>query len=82
MYTIMDFDGKRAWSFRPTHTWMRRYPNYHAVSIGYRLGEDISQRQLDRFLKSGIAAPMDYDKANHSGCQSSCKRRGGEKCQW
>lgn len=27
-------------------------------------------------------AKADYDEANHSGCQSSCVRRGDKKCTW
>jgi hypothetical protein len=81
-FYVMDFANKRAWRFSPSHAWLVKHDPGHAVSIGFVLGEDISQAQLDAFLRRGTARVVDYDHANHGGCLSSCVRRGGQKCQW
>lgn len=81
-FTVHDFNNKRAWYFYPSESWLKAHPNYHAVSIGFVLGEDISQKSLDSFIKKGLARETDYERANHSGCLSYCVLRGDKECRW
>lgn len=86
--TIMDFEGRRAWQANVSDSWLRRHYklrrhyNDHVVSIGYVLGEDITQRSLDSLLLRKQAQEVDYERVNHGGCQSACRLRGAQTCQW
>lgn len=73
-----DPKSKRAWRFRASEAWYRRNDNGHAVSIGFTVGEDITLRKL----KALNATEVPYDEWNHSGCQSSCVKRGDKSCRW
>lgn len=59
-YYVLDFDGKRAWSFTPSRRWMIANDPGHAVSIGFVLGQDINENQLAAFERKGLAHVADY----------------------
>jgi hypothetical protein len=73
-----DETNRTAWRFNASPAWMQKHDNGHMVSIGFRVGEDITLRQL----KALKATPVSFDDWKHSGCQSRCKRRGDNICQW
>lgn len=52
------------------------------VSIGWTVGGDLSRRGLEELNSRGYLKEIDRDTWNHSGCQSSCVRRGGKACRW
>lgn len=70
--------NRLAWRFHPSVRWWNEHDNGCSVSIGFTVGEDITMRQL-RALR---AVPVEYEVAEHSGCQSACVRRGDAKCTW
>lgn len=59
-----------------------RLNNYHMISIGLIVGEDITPQTLDRWLKTGIATRITHEQWNHSGCLSACTLRGAPACRW
>jgi len=66
-----------------TLTQAKRWNNGIMVSIGLIVGEyGFTKRSLARLIKAGQAKAVDFDEWNHSGCQSSCVRRGGVHCSW
>ena len=78
--TLYAFDStaKRAWKFHPSLAWYRRHDNGVAVSIGFRVPDEVTEKQL----KGLHATEVSYETWKHSGCQSSCVMRGGSKCGW
>lgn len=62
---VMDFKGKRAWVLpraRREHINRTGAP----VSIGLVLGEDVTEDEIKRWVKTGYAVEVDYNKANTS----------------
>jgi hypothetical protein len=57
---IMDFQQKRAWTAQVSREWCEKNYCDHAVSIGYVLGEDIRQSQLDYLLSHGKVEEVSY----------------------
>lgn len=60
-FVVFDPSTRRAWRFRPSERWLRANDNGHAVSIGFRLGEDILEESLVAFIRAGKARPVDYE---------------------
>lgn len=54
-----------------------RYSRGASVSIGIT---GVSEEFLRQHAKQ--MTEITYDEWNHSGCQSSCVRRGGKECRW
>jgi hypothetical protein len=83
---------KQAWRVELTGARLRRYDNGCLVSIGLTVGTplrgagidgcDIGPSLIARWEAAGIATPIAYDEAMHSGCQSACVRRGHAICRW
>lgn len=80
MPTHYAFDAtrKRAWKFNPSLRWVRDHDNGFSVSIGFRVPKDVGEAELERLG----AKEVDWDEYNHSGCGSSCVKRGAETCRW
>ena len=80
MHRFYAFDKttRKAYRFTASDAWWHKHDNYHAISIGFEVGVDITPRQL----KALGAREVPWDEWAHSGCQSSCVKRGGKKCQW
>jgi hypothetical protein len=55
-----DPSTQRAWRFFASLRWISKYDNGHAISIGFVIGQDIEQAQLDRFIRAGSAREVDY----------------------
>jgi len=80
---VMDFTNKQAFRIdNPSAAFVRKHDNGCLISIGLYIGEDVTQATVDRWIKRGFAIAVDYDEANHGGCQSSCVRRGAAVCRW
>lgn len=60
-----------------------RWNNGMLVSIGLIVGEfGFTASSLARLQRAGAAQEVTQDEWNHSGCQSSCIRRGNARCGW
>lgn len=77
-FYAFDTDAKKAWKFIASASWWAKHDNGHAVSLGFRFGEEITERQLTALG----AVEVPYEEWQHSGCQSSCVKRGGATCRW
>lgn len=77
-FYAFDEKAKRAWEFRASTAWYRRHDNGVAVSIGFRVPDEITEKQL----KALGAKEISYEVWKHSGCQSSCILRGNKECRW
>lgn len=80
---VIDFTNQRAFRIdNPSGAFLRKHDNGSLFSIGLVIGEDVEQATVDRWVARNFAKPVDYDEANHGGCQSSCIRRGNKTCRW
>src|ERR1700678_3009917 len=57
-FYAFDTSTKRAWKFSCSEAWYRKHDNGVAVSIGFRVPDEITEAQLRRLN----AVPVDYDK--------------------
>lgn len=73
-----DKKNEKYWRFEATQRWWVEHDNGCAVSIGFEVGKEISMDQL----RSLGAVEVTKDEWNHSGCQSSCVKRGAKECRW
>jgi hypothetical protein len=88
--TVYIRDGKRFYRANVTHTWFMRHDNGAMVSCGLAVDEPsawsgrvwISRSGLERLRKQGRLTEVAEDIWKHSGCQSRCKLRGDDICQW
>lgn len=64
----------------------RRHDNGALISCGLTVVPDwengFHASTLRRWIKQGIAREINRDEWSHSGCQSSCVRRGATVCRW
>lgn len=79
---VTDKERNKYYIARPTLSQAKRLDNGHLISIGLIVGEDIGRRTIRRWVSNGTAREIDRESWNHSGCQSSCKRRGDSTCSW
>jgi hypothetical protein len=68
---------------RDPHDFINLIDNGSLISTGiWKTREEMKEfRELLEEWKVKLHK-CDYDVANHSGCQSSCIRRGDQKCSW
>jgi GH24 family phage-related lysozyme (muramidase) len=66
-----------------TRRQVARYDNGALISCGLTTGRDrITSATVARMVKAGDAKAISFEEWNHSGCQSSCIRRGQSTCSW
>ena len=84
--TLHDPDNSTAYSLNVNRRWVSRHDNGALVSCGIWMDggacATVSRRLLNTMIKDGRAVKIDAEKAKHSGCQSSCIKRGDAKCSW
>lgn len=80
MIYILDQRRSRYYRAEVDREWVEKHDNGHLISIGWN--SDDNQAELRRLLQEGKAVQVPKDEWNHSGCQSSCIRRGGKECRW
>lgn len=56
----MDFDNRREWRATVSERWFRANNPGHSVSIGFVLGEDISDRQIRALSRHGKVKEVVY----------------------
>lgn len=57
-----------------------RHDNFALVSIGWTVNDDLPRRAWNAVKRDAVE--ISREEWNHSGCQSSCVRRGGSECRW
>lgn len=84
VYAYQPEDGKtvRAWKLNVSPEWAQRHDNGRLISCGLEVPADLSERSLASLARRGRATEITADEANHGGCQSSCIRRGSDRCSW
>lgn len=65
-----------------TPAWAQRHDNGALVSIGLTVPKDLSRGAFQRALSKFKYVQLTEEEWNHSGCQSSCVKRGGKECRW
>jgi len=80
--SIRDTVTGRTYEANLTARQYARHDNGAMISCGLSAPRDISARLLSRWVSSGTAREIPFDKWNHSGCQSACKLRGDAECRW
>ena len=76
---VRDPDHNKFYLVRLTERQVKRLNNGALVSLGLTVGANgFTRKEFDRLPKTEIS----YDEWNHSGCQSSCIRRGHSTCRW
>lgn len=65
-----------------TPRWAAEHDNGALISCGLNVPEELSGRCLAGLLRRGQAKEIPFDEWSHSGCQSSCIRRGDTTCSW
>lgn len=75
-------DGPRYYRANLSVTEATRLNNYHMVSIGLIVPDDMKPATLKAWVRRGKAWPITHDEWNHDGCKSSCVKRGGRACRW
>jgi hypothetical protein len=80
MITVYAFSEEQGvyYRLRLTPRQARRLDNGHLFSIGLEIGKDISRDRIVTLKGERVSR----DDWNHSGCQSSCTRRGDDRCGW
>lgn len=63
IFVAWDSDARRAWRFSPSLRWIAKHDNSFAVSIGFKIGEHITMRQIETFVRIGRATEIDYSAA-------------------
>lgn len=78
-------DDKDVFYYRAevSQRWAVEHDNGAIFSCGLTVGEDgLELSSLQALIRQGKAVEVSYDEWNHSGCQSSCIRRGAKECRW
>ena len=73
--------GDKYYKLTVSHSWCAKNNNYAMVSCGLEVGVDLKQSQLGALLRQGKAVEVSKDEWLHSGCLSSCIRRGDKECR-
>ena len=82
MLTISIRDGEKYYAARVTPQWAERHNNYAMISLGLTVDKDLSRRAFNALMKTGRVKDVSAEEYQHSGCQSSCIRRGAAQCRW
>jgi len=81
--TVTIRDGETYYKARLTRRQVSLWDNGAMVSCGLTVGEGRFKAASLRTLQAqGRVQPIDRETYLHSGCQSSCVRRGGSICRW
>lgn len=75
-------DGDKYYRASVTTDWYKRHNNYAMVSIGLKVGEDLTRGSFNRLQAAGRLREITREQWSHSGCQSACKLRGDATCRW
>lgn len=77
--TIADPKTGKYYRAEVTARFVERYDNGAIVSCGLTVGEYGLSLDAPGIRKLEEIPKEDW---NHSGCQSSCVKRGGKECRW
>lgn len=88
--TIHDRKNRKAYRAYVTREWALRHDNGALISCGLTIDEPsawsgkvwLKRRAFNDLRKTGRVTEISVEQANHSGCQSRCKLRGDNICQW
>lgn len=73
----------RYWVANVPPEWVKRHDNGAMISCGLTVGSGgLTKRQFNVMKGKYPCKEVTQDEWNHSGCQSSCKRRGDKECRW
>ena len=71
------------WSMCVTPAWAEKHDNGVLISIGLTVGRDgFTPKMWKAAQRRFHPKRMSLDAYQHSGCQSSCIRRGQTICRW
>lgn len=81
--TIADPEKGKYYKMAVTPEWAQRHDNGRLISCGLTIGQDGFTRRMFQLAQYRFShLEVTQDEYNHSGCQSSCIRRGNDKCTW
>lgn len=87
--SIRDTQHQKFYRATVTPTWANRHDNGALISCGLTIDEAsysgtvwLTRRAFARLQARGAVTEVTQDQWNHSGCQSSCIRRGAAECRW
>ncbi len=80
--SVADPEHGRFYEISVTPQWAQRHDNGALVSCGLTIGQDGFTRRMFERLPWHRVRTVSRDSYNHSGCQSSCIRRGDQACRW
>ena len=81
--TIADPERGKFYKMAVTPRWAEGHDNGALISCGLTIGRDGFTRRMFELAQYRFShLEVTQDEYNHSGCQSSCVRRGDAICRW
>lgn len=80
---IKDPEQGKYYRMAVSPAWAARHDNGALISCGLTIGEHGFTRRMFQLAQYRFShLEISAEEWNHSGCQSSCTRRGDQQCRW